>query len=129
MSDRKSRFNLFGFNKRKNNLNWSDDSKNASFSDDEGNNLGFPSFDSIIPESSPLKKNSDSSSGFFNDDFKSKSNLNNSPHDDLEGVDEKYAKYINSVFRHYISNSGFDENGGFSGGEAGLAWALPSRPL
>ena len=94
MSDRKSRFNLFGFNKRKNNLNWSDDSKNASFSDDEGNDLGFPSFDSIIPESSPLKKNSDSSSGFFNDDFKSKSNLNNSPHDDLEGVDEKYAKYI-----------------------------------
>ena len=59
MSDRKSRFNLFGFNKRKNNLNWSDDSKNASFSDDGGNDLGFPSFDSIIPESSPLKKNSD----------------------------------------------------------------------
>ena len=43
--------------------------------------------------------------------------------------EEKYAKYINSVFRHYISNSGFDENGGFSGGEAGLAWTLPSRPL
>ena len=32
---------------------------------------------------------------------------------------EKYAKYINSVSEHYISNSGFDENGGFSGGEAG----------
>ena len=32
---------------------------------------------------------------------------------------EKYAKYINSVSKHYISNSGFDENGGFSDGEAG----------
>ena len=30
--------------------------------------------------------------------------------------EEKYAKYINSVSRHYISNSGFDENGGFSEG-------------
>ena len=110
MSDRKSRFNLFGFNKRKNNLNWSDDGKNANLSDKGGNDLSFPSFDSIIPESSPLKKNSDSSSGFYNDDFrsrenfvnsddandfKSKRNLDNSPFDnDLEGVDEKYAKYI-----------------------------------
>ena len=108
MSDRKSRFNLFKFKKGENNLNWSDDSKNANFSDDGGNDLGFPSFDSIIPESSPLRKNSDSSSGFFNDDFRSrnnfensyddfnsKSNLDNSPFDnDLEGVDEKYAKYI-----------------------------------
>ena len=29
---------------------------------------------------------------------------------------EKYAKYVNSVSKHYISNSGFDENGGFSEG-------------
>ena len=96
MSDRKSRFNLFRFNKRKNNLNWSDDGKRSSLSDDTKNDdLSFPSFDSIIPENSPLKKNSNSSSGFYNDDFKSKKGFDASANDeDLEGVDEKYAKYI-----------------------------------
>lgn len=32
---------------------------------------------------------------------------------------EKYAKYINSTGTHYISNSGSDENGGYTGGQAG----------
>ena len=100
MSDRKSRFNLFKFKKSGNDLNWSDDSKKSS-------DLGFPSFDSIIPESSPLKKNSDSSSGFFNDELGSKEDSSSGFFNDgfglkgdstidydLEGVDEKYAKYI-----------------------------------
>ncbi len=34
-------------------------------------------------------------------------------------LDEKYAKYINSTGTHYISNSGSDENGSYSGGQAG----------
>ena len=85
MSDRKSRFNLFKFNKKKNNLNWSDDSKK---SDD----LSFLGFDSIIPENSPLKNKSDANSGFFNDELNLKDD--SSFDKDLEGVDEKYAKYI-----------------------------------
>ena len=68
MSDRKSRFNPFRFNKKKNDLNWSDDKKKANLGDDTGD-LGFPSFESIIPENSPLRKDSNSSSGFYNDDL------------------------------------------------------------
>ena len=34
-------------------------------------------------------------------------------------LDEKYAKYINSTSTHYISNSGSDENGQYTGGQAG----------
>ena len=34
-------------------------------------------------------------------------------------LDEKYAKYINSTGTHYISNSGSDERGQYSGGQAG----------
>lgn len=34
-------------------------------------------------------------------------------------LDEKYAKYINSKSIHYISNSGSDENGNYTGGQAG----------
>ena len=34
-------------------------------------------------------------------------------------LDVKHAKYINSTGTHYISNSGSDENGGYSGGQAG----------
>ena len=103
MSDRKSRFNPFRFNKKKNNLNWSDDKKKANLGDDTGD-LGFPSFESIIPENSPLRKDSNSSSGFYNDDLDFsgssgfynddlKSNQSNFD-EDLDGVDEKYAKYI-----------------------------------
>lgn len=36
-----------------------------------------------------------------------------------EKLPEKYAKYINSTGTHYISNSGSDENGAYSGGQAG----------
>ena len=103
MSDRKSRFNPFRFNKKKNDLNWSDDKKKANLGDDTGD-LGFPSFESIIPENSPLRKDSNSSSGFYNDDLDFsgssgfynddlKSNQSNFD-EDLDGVDEKYAKYI-----------------------------------
>ena len=84
MSDRKSRFNFFKFNKNKDNFDGSDDSR-------KGKELGFPIFDSIIPENSPLKKNSNSNSGFFNNDLNSKNSLDDKG---LEGVDEKYAKYI-----------------------------------
>lgn len=92
MSDRKNRFNLFKFNKSEKNFNRSDDKKKS-------NDLSFPSFDSIIPENSPLKKNSTSSSGFFNDDLNSKEKSDRDK--DLDGVDEKYAKYI-------FSNDGND---------------------
>lgn len=34
-------------------------------------------------------------------------------------LDEKYAKYINSTSTHYISNSGSDERGQYTGGQAG----------
>lgn len=34
-------------------------------------------------------------------------------------LEEEYAKYINSTGTHYISNSGSDENGSYSGGQAG----------
>ena len=34
-------------------------------------------------------------------------------------LDEKYAKYINSTTTHYISNSGSDERGQYTGGQAG----------
>ena len=110
MSDRKSRFNLFRFKKNKNNSNWS--------GDDNKDDLGFPSFESIIPESSPLKNDSDSSSGFYNDDLMS-NNKADSP-DELDGVDEKYAKYLYSPdskdlknfenYKKYESNNGYDNS-------------------
>ena len=114
MSDRKNRFNLFRFNKKKNDLNWSGDEKNTNLSDD-AIDLSFPSFESIIPENSPLRKNSSSNSGFFNDDLGSKRGSGffnedfgseNKPNsdDDLDGVDEKYAKYI---FSNDSNNSDF----------------------
>ena len=110
MSDRKSRFNLFRFKKNKTNSNWS--------GDDNKDDLGFPSFESIIPESSPLKNDSDSSSGFYNDDLMSNNNADS--HDELDGVDEKYAKYIYSPdstdiknfenYKKYESNKGYDNS-------------------
>ena len=99
MTNRKNRFNLFNSEKFK--LKNSAE-KNQLKSDKTNNNedsSNFPSFDSIIPESSPLKNSSSSSSGFYNDEFSfwdssKNSSKDNSNHDDLEGVDEKYAKYI-----------------------------------
>ena len=38
---------------------------------------------------------------------------------DVPVLDEKYARYINSTGTHYISNSGSDENGSYTGGQAG----------
>ena len=105
MANRKNRFNLFKSGKLKFKLKNSGEN-NQLKSDKTNNNdvsSSFPSFDSIIPESSPLKDNSDSSSGFYNDEFSSRdssrdssrnSSKDNSNHDDLEGLDEKYAKYI-----------------------------------
>jgi len=74
----------------------------------------FPSFDSIIPESSPLKNNSNSpsNSGFYNDEFKSKNQSNAAG--DLYGVDEKYAKYIYSNPEGF--NDSDEEDGGFPDG-------------
>ena len=115
MSDRKNRFNLFkkqssdsnvfskfkvGF---KNKIKSDNDDENKS-GDGIKDYSSFASFDSIIPENSPMKKNSNLDSGFYNDDIvrKSNSNLENVLEDDsgkdlgkdLDGVDEKYAKYI-----------------------------------
>ena len=119
MSDRKNRFNLFknessdsnvfskfkiGF---KNKIKSDNDNENKSGDGDSGY-LGFASFDSIIPENSPLKNSSNLDSGFYNDDIAKKPNSNlgndwkndwkNDLEDnlgnDLDGVDEKYAKYI-----------------------------------
>ena len=81
----------------------------------DGTNSSFTSFDAIIPENSPLKKNTKSDSGFFNDELiDSKSNninkLNSSQVDDLEGVDEKYAKYIYSEESDYQNDLSSNEN-------------------
>ena len=92
MTNRKNRFNLFKNDKFK--LKNSGD-KNQLKSDKTNNNEDsshFPSFDSIIPESSPLKNSSSSTSGFYNDEFSSRDNSNSD--DDLDGVYEKYVKYI-----------------------------------
>ena len=111
MSKGKSRFDLFdNFKKVKNKIK-----------SDGVNSSGFSSLESIIPENSPLKNNSNSNSGFYNsdlighdefdyqdeftyqdDDYKFKSPHSNFDDDgierqyveDLDGVDEKYAKYI-----------------------------------
>ena len=38
---------------------------------------------------------------------------------ETEQLSATHAKYINSTGTHYISNSGSDENGAYSGGQAG----------
>ena len=107
MTNRKNRFNLFKNDKFKLKLEnlgvkgvkGEKDKFDLQTKNEKEDSSHFPSFDSIIPESSPLKNNSnlDSDSGFYNDEFR----LNNQSNADadLEGVDEKYAKYI------YSSNS------------------------
>ena len=115
MSDRENRFNLFKKQSSGSNVfsNFKAGFKNKIKSDNDDENKSgdgikdyssFASFDSIIPENSPLKKNSNLDSGFYNDDIarKPNSNLENVLEDDsgkdwgndLDGVDEKYAKYI-----------------------------------
>ena len=108
MTNRKNRFNLFKKDIFKSKLNKLGE-KNKLKSDrskDNDDSSHFPSFDSIIPESSPLKKGSDSDAGFYNDNFSPKEvskdfgsqgvSNDNLDSDDLDGVDEKYAKYIYS---------------------------------
>ena len=46
-----------------------DKSKSDKRKNENEESSNFPSFDSIIPENSPLKNNSHSNSGFYNDEF------------------------------------------------------------
>ena len=109
MTNRKNRFNLFKKDKLKIKLGNSGEKegdKSDSQTKNEKEDSSFlASFDSIIPESSPLRNNSDSNSnsGFYNDEFTSKSQSN--MRDDLEGVDEKYAKYIYSPNSEGLNDS------------------------
>ena len=108
MTNRKNRFNLFKKDLFKSKLNKLGDKNKlkSEGSKDKDDSSHFASFDSIIPESSPLKKSSNSDSGFYNDNFSSKGiskdfsskDISNdyTGSDDLDGVDEKYAKYIYS---------------------------------
>ena len=120
MTNRKNRFNLFKNDKFKFKLKNSRE-KNQLKSDrtnNKGDSSYFPSFDSIIPESSPLKNGPSSSSGFYNDEFSSRGSSNNGSgdnpnHNGLDGVDEKYAKYIYSPksdelndFKNFRENEG-----------------------
>ena len=119
MNGRNNRFNLFKKNfprlKKFRNENKVKSDKKNKLDGADGTNSSFTSFDAIIPENSPLKKNSNSDSGFFNDELiDSKSNninkLNSSQVDDLEGVDEKYAKYIYSEESDYQNDLSSNEN-------------------
>ena len=175
MSDGKNRFNLFKKDSSKPNVfsklkNVGKRNKIKSKGVNENkingngkdkNSSGFASFDSIIPESSPLKQNSNDDSGFYNDDLLDKGdsrfydgdlldkgesnrsdgielvdgnnshfddigsvngrnshfnnadlvNDKNSPFDnDLDGVDEKYAKYIYSDDSNKLNDSLDDWN-------------------
>ncbi len=109
MTNRKNRFNLFKKDKLKLKLGNSgekeDDKSDSQTKNEKEDSSHFPSFDAIIPESSPLKNNSNanSNSGFYSDDFR----LNNQSNvgADLEGVDEKYAKYIYSPNSEGLNDS------------------------
>ncbi|MBO5840860.1 MAG: DUF515 domain-containing protein, partial [Methanobrevibacter sp.] len=113
MTNRKNRFNLFKKDKLKlklENLGEKEGDKSDSQTKNEKEDSSFlASFDSIIPESSPLRNNSNSNSdsnsnsGFYNDEFTSKSQSN--VRSDLEGVDEKYAKYIYSPNSEGLNDS------------------------
>lgn len=119
MTNRKNRFNLFKNDKFKLKLeNFGEkgekDKSDLQTKNEKVDSSHFPSFDSIIPESSPLKNNSNSpsNSGFYNDEFKSKNQSNAAG--DLYGVDEKYAKYIYSNPEGF--NDSDEEDGGFPDG-------------
>ena len=119
LDGRNNRFDLFKKNfpklKKFRNENKVKSEKKNKLDGADGTNSSFTSFDAIIPENSPLKKNTKSDSGFFNDELiDSKSNninkLNSSQVDDLEGVDEKYAKYIYSEESDYQNDLSSNEN-------------------
>ncbi len=123
MTNRKDRFNLFKNDKFKFKLEnlgekGEKDKSDSQTKKEKEDSSHFPSFDSIIPESSPLKNNSNShsNSGFYNDEFKSKNQSN--ADGDLDGVDEKYAKYIYS--KPEGLNDSDEEDGGFSDDLNGL---------
>ena len=123
MTNRKNRFNLFKNDKFKLKLEnlgekGKKDKSNSQTKNKKEDYSHFASFDSIIPESSPLKNNSNSpsNSGFYNDEFKSKNEFNAGG--DLDGVDEKYAKYIYSNPEGL--NDSEEEDGGFPDGLNGL---------
>ena len=109
MTNRKNRFNLFKKDKLKLKLGNSgekeDDKSDSQTKNEKEDSSHFPSFDAIIPESSPLKNNSNpnSGSGFYSDDFRSNNQSNVDA--DLEGVDEKYAKYIYSPNSEGLNDS------------------------
>ena len=71
MTNRKNRFNLFKNGKFKLKLKNRGEKKKSKdkTNDEKSESSDFLSFDSIIPENSPLKNNSHSSSGFYNDEF------------------------------------------------------------
>ena len=77
MTNRKNRFNLFKNDKFKLKLKNRGAKKQSKYktNDEKSESSDFLSFDSIIPENSPLKNNSNSSSGFYNDEFSLKDNL------------------------------------------------------
>ena len=112
MTNRKNRFNLFKNDKFKfklKNIGDKDKSKSDKRKNDNEESSNFPSFDSIIPENSPLKNNSHSNSGFYNDEFsfRDKSSNNSNIRNDLdefEDFDEKYSKYIYSPDSHSLTD-------------------------
>ena len=69
MTNRKNRFNLFKNGKFKLKLKNRGEKKKSKdkTNDEKSESSDFLSFDSIIPENSPLKNNSHSSSGFYNE--------------------------------------------------------------
>ena len=92
MTNRKNRFNLFKNDKFKLKLkNMGDKNKFKSDrrNDEKTESSNFLSFDSIIPENSPLNNNSSSSSGFYNDelDFRDSSRNNSNAQNDLDNLD------------------------------------------
>ena len=143
MTNRKNRFNLFKNDKFKIKLKNKGVKKksNDKTNDEKSESSDFLSFDSIIPENSPLKNNSNSSSGFYNDEFSLKDNLrynsrnnskdnlrlnsrnnsrgnsrdNSDAKNDLDEFDEKYSKYIYSPDSNGLSDFKNTSNEKFNG--------------
>ena len=143
MTNRKNRFNLFKNGKFKLKLKNKGAKKKSKdkTNDEKSESSDFLSFDSIIPENSPLKNNSHSSSGFYNDEFSLKDNSrynsrnnsrdnlrlnsrnnsrgnsrdNSDAKNDLDEFDEKYSKYIYSPDSNGLSDFKNTSNEKFNG--------------
>ena len=143
MTNRKNRFNLFKNGKFKLKLKNRGEKKKSKdkTNDEKSESSDFLSFDSIIPENSPLKNNSNSSSGFYNDEFSLKDNSrynsrnnsrdnlrlnsrnnsrgnsrdNSDAKNDLDEFDEKYSKYIYSPDSNGLSDFKNTSNEKFNG--------------